>query len=80
MIKRRPPRELGPFLEYLLKISSNPIIEVDNNSIEQFYKDYGTFSPIIKYNSKNMDFISCIKDLAKKDFLTEYYFSFLTYF
>ena len=73
-IKRRPPRELGAFLEYLLKISSNPIIEIDNNSIEQFYKDYGTFSPIINYNSKNMDFISCIKGLANKEFLTEYFF------
>ena len=73
-IKRSPPRELDTFLEYLLKISNSPLIDIENNNITKFYKDYGTFSPIIKYNSKNNNFFSCIKNLADNDFLIEYYF------
>lgn len=76
-IKARAPRELDSLLEFLLKISSNPLIEIENNNVQKFYKDYGTFSPLIEYSSKNTDFISCIKELANKDFLSDYYFALL---
>ena len=73
-ILKRPPRELDTFLEYLIKISNSPFVGVENNNISQFYKDYGTFSPIIEYNSKKKNFMACLNDLAAKEFLTEYYF------
>ena len=73
-INKRPPRELDSFLEFLIKISNNPFIEIKNNNLSQFYKDYGTFSPIIEYNSNNKNFITCIKNLAGEEFITEYYF------
>ena len=76
-IKIRPPRDIESFLEYLIKISSEPLIEIENNNIDKFYKEYGTFSPLIEYNSKDQSFISCIKDLANKKFLSEYYFGLL---
>ena len=76
-IKISPPRELEPFLEFLLKLSTSPLIDIENNDTKKFYQDYGTFSPIVEYNSKNQKFISCIKDLAENDFLSHYYFGLL---
>ena len=76
-IKSSPPRELDIFLEYLLKISNSPLVEIENNNIDKFYTEYGTFSPLIKYNPKKDNFISCIKNLANKDFLIDYYFGLL---
>ena len=67
-----PPRDLENFLEFLIKISSEPIINI--TSQQEFYNNYGTFSPIIEYNNKNNKFISCINNLAKNEFLSEYYF------
>ena len=67
-----PPRDLENFLEFLIKISSEPIINI--TSQQEFYNNYGTFSPVIEYNNKNNKFISCINNLAKNEFLSEYYF------
>ena len=67
-----PPRDLENFIEFLIKVSSNPLINVNNKS--EFYNDYGTFSPLIEYNKKNNKFITCINHLANKEFLSEYYF------
>ena len=77
-ISSKPPRELDSFLEFLIKISSDPLIYISNNDINKFYNDYGTFSPLIEYNpnSKN-NFIECIKNLANKEFLSDYYFGLL---
>ena len=76
-INRSPPRELENFLEFLLKMSNKPLIEIENNNINKFYNDYGTFSPIIEYNSKNNKFIECFNNFANNDFLNEYYFGLL---
>ena len=62
------------FLEYLLKLSSNPIIEIKNNNINVFYENYGKFSPLVYYNQKNTEFISCINLLAKKKYFKNFYF------
>ena len=70
--KREPVRELIPFLEYLDKIINNPIINITND--DEFYKKYGTFSPIIEYNEKNIEFISCILNLANNYFFYHFYF------
>ena len=59
-------------MEFLIKISSEPIINI--TSQQEFYNNYGTFSPVIEYNNKNNKFISCINNLAKNEFLSEYYF------
>ena len=68
-----PPRDIENFLEFLIKISSEPIINIDNK--QEFYNNYGTFSPVVEYNKKNEEFISCIKNLAYMDeFSSEYYF------
>ena len=66
--------DISDFLEYLLKLSSNPTIEIKNNDINNFYKNYGTFSPLIYYNPKNTEFISCINLLAKKKYYKFFYF------
>ena len=71
-LKTEPVRELIPLLEFLEKISSNPLIQI-NNDID-FYNNYGTFSPLVEYNDKNSEFISCISMLASNDFLTDFYF------
>lgn len=76
-IKISPPRELEPFLEFLLKIQSSPLVDIEDNDKNKFYKDYGTFSPLIEYNSKNQNFITCIKNLANNEFLSDYYFGLL---
>ena len=73
-IQKRPPRELDSFLEYLLKISNSPFVEIENNNYSKFFNDYGTFSPLIEYNSKKKNFINCVNNLANKEFFTEYYF------
>lgn len=69
---------LADFLELLNKLSSNPIIDIDQNSIinskEIFYKNYGTFSPFVEYNRNKGEFISCIYILAKKKYLQNFYF------
>ena len=45
-----PPRDLENFLEFLIKISSEPIINI--TSQQEFYNNYGTFSPVIEYSNK----------------------------
>ena len=68
------PRDIESFLEFLIKMSNEPLIYI-NNTIQEFYDNYGTFSPLIKYNKNKTEFISCIKYLAyNKEFLSEYYF------
>ena len=66
--------DVSDFLELLLKLSSNPIIEIKNNDIKSFYENYGKFSPLVYYNQKNTEFISCINLLAKKKYLKNFYF------
>lgn len=70
-LKIEPIRELEPLLEFIDKLTSNPMIEVAAKL--QFYEDYGTYSPIVIYNSNNAAFISCINMLAKSDFLNTFY-------
>ena len=72
-LKLSPPRETEALLEFLLKISNNPLIDIKTDKLE-FYKNYGTFSPIVEYNPKNLDFISCVNSLANKQYLNTYYF------
>ncbi len=76
-VKISPPRDLEPFLEFLIKLSSSPLINIENNDTQKFYKEYGTFSPLVEYNSKNEKFISCVKNLAENDLLAYYYFGLL---
>ena len=71
------PRDKETFFEFLLKITKEPLIYINNinNTLQEFYDNYGTFSPLIKYNKNKTEFINCIKDLAyNKEFLSEYYF------
>ena len=68
-----PPRDKEHFPEFLIKISTAPIINISNS--QEFYNNYGTFSPLVEYNKKDNEFITCIKNLANtNEFLTEYYF------
>ena len=68
-----PSRDLENFLEFLIKISSDPLIKV--NSKQEFFENYGTFSPLVEYKTKDNGLISCINNLANSnEFLSEYYF------
>ena len=66
--------DISDFLELLLKLSTNPIVEIKNNNINDFYEKYGKFSPLVYYNEKNTEFISCINLLAKKKYFKNFYF------
>ena len=71
------PREKETFFEFILKITQEPLIYINNinNTLQKFYNNYGTFSPLVKYNKNKTEFINCIKQLAyHKEFLSEYYF------
>ena len=73
MNKVSPPRDKELFFEFLIKVSSEPLINITNK--QDFFNNYGTFSPLIEYNKKNDEFITCIKTLANSyEFLSEYYF------
>ena len=65
---------VSDLLEFLLKLSSNPIIEIKNNDINSFYEKYTKYSPIIYYVQKNTEFISCINLLSKKKYFEYFYF------
>ena len=74
-----PPRELEPLLEFLYKLSSNPIINI--NSKKEFFQKYGDFCPIIEISSINgeeSEFFNCVKNLANKEFLQTFYFGIIT--
>lgn len=64
--------KLISFLEDLKKISSNPLIPI--NSKEDFYKNYGTFSPYVEYKKENNSFIYCLNNLANEYYLINFYF------
>ena len=67
--------EIPQLLEFLLKYSTNSIIEIkDNNDIKDFYNKYGHFSPLVIYDNRNTEFISCINMLAKKKYNHYFYF------
>lgn len=70
-LKVEPIRELEPLLEFIEKLTSNPIVEV--SSKEKFYEDYGTFSPLAIYHSNDTKFVSCINMLAKSEYQTTFY-------
>ena len=81
------PYELIPFLEYLIKLSNSPIIDIVENStknqtknltnflnISEFYKNYGYFSPLVEYNHNESEFYNCITNLANNKYRTIFYF------
>ena len=84
------PYELIPLLEYLIKLSTSPMIEIieDSNvnnkskltnvtnfiTISQFYKNFGYFSPLIEYKHNKSEFYNCINDLANNKYRTIFYF------
>ena len=70
----QPPLELVPLLEYLIKLSTPSMIEINNSNISQFYSNYDYFSPIIEYKSKDDPFYNCISNLAENDYKTNFYF------
>ena len=70
--KYEPEIKLISFLEYLKKISSNPLIPI--NSKEDFFKKYGTISPYVEYKKENNSFISCLNQLANENYLSIFYF------
>ena len=69
-----PPLELFPLLEYLIKLSTPSLIEINNSNISQFYSSYDYFSPIVEYISENNAFYNCIKNLSETKFKTHFYF------
>ena len=68
------PLELFPLLEYLIKLSTPSLIEINNSNISQFYSCYDYFSPIVEYISENNTFYNCIKNLSETKFKTYFYF------
>ena len=62
-----PSRDLEHFFEFLIKISSDPIIKV--NSKQKFFDNYGNFSPIVEYTKNDNGLILCIKNLANSNHL-----------
>ena len=73
-IYKEPPRELEPLLQFLYKISDNPIITITSKKI--FFEKYGKHSPIIEYKNNNneSEFLKCINNCANNEFLDEFYF------
>ena len=70
----KAPFELIPLLEYLIKLSAPSLIEINGKmTVSKFYADYGYFSPIIEYKSKDNQFYKCIKNLSEKDYKTIFY-------
>ena len=79
-----PPRDLKHLLQLLYKLSSNPIIEINNKNKTEYFEKYGNFSPIIEVLPKNnneqnekSDFFDCISNLANKEFIQTFYFNVL---
>jgi thiol-disulfide isomerase/thioredoxin len=70
--KYEPEIKLSSFLEDLKKISSNPLILI--NSKNDFYKQYGTFSPYVEYKKENNSFINCLTKLTNEYYLSNFYF------
>ena len=71
--------EIPQLLEILVKYSTNPLIEIeDDNNITKFYDNYGDFSPLVIYDNQNSEFISCINMLAKKKYFKYFYFGTLS--
>ena len=77
LLNFEPTRELVPLLQFLLKLSTDPIIEI--NSKDEFFKDYGYFSPIIDIpkDGNNENFITCVKNYANNEFILDFFFGFL---
>ena len=68
------PLELIPLLEFLIKLSTPSLIEINKSNISNFYSNYGYFSPIIEYKSNNNSFYKCISNLAENNHKTNFYF------
>ena len=61
-------------LEFLIKLSTPSLIEINKSNISGFYSNYGYFSPIIEYKSNNNSFYKCISNLAENNHKTNFYF------
>ena len=72
LLPSEPQRELAPLLEFLEKVSSEPMIKIKD--VNTYLSEYGTFSPYVEYSEDHPEFISCVSMLAKTDFKTTYYF------
>ena len=66
--------DINDFFQMLLRLSNNPIVEIKNNDINNFYEKYSKYSPIIYYNKQKSEFISCINLLARKKYFPDFYF------
>ena len=66
--------EFDQLIEYLLKLSTNQIIDINDTEINDYYNKYGNYSPLVIYDTENSEFISCITMLAKKKYYQYFYF------
>ena len=66
--------DVADFLEYLIKLSTESLIEINEKNISKFYNEYEKFSPVIYYDKINTEFISCINMLSKKKYFQYYFF------
>lgn len=77
-----PNRELEPLLEYLEKLSSNPIINLEDNqeAIKDFRANYGDVNFLVvleKKNLENSQFYQCLENLANNKYKPIFYFGIL---
>lgn len=76
-----PNRDLEAILEYLNKVTSEPILYLQNkDSLSNFRENYGDINFLVvldKDNLANNQMFKCIEDLAKKSYKSMFYFGIL---
>ena len=74
----KAPHELGPLLEFLRKLSSPPLVEINEEkkdlTQDEFYKKYDKISPVVEYYENDTDFYNCIKKLGNGKYRDLFYF------
>jgi hypothetical protein len=73
-LEEEPGRDLESVLEYIDKLSSPSIIEIENQSeIQNFGKLYGESSFIMVYDDKNSEFYKCVSNLSENTYKTLFF-------
>ncbi len=73
-IEDEPGRDLVSVLEYIDKLTSSSLIEIEShNEINNFGKLYGESSFVMVYDKKDSDFYKCVNELAENYYKTIFY-------
>jgi thiol-disulfide isomerase/thioredoxin len=76
-MNEEPPRDTESLLEFIDKVSSPPILLLEEKALRHFSNNYGEITFMILEEDEQSEFFQCVKRLAEDEYLPLLYFGHL---